>query len=97
MLRTILLPVTLSLSSISYGSCQLDSPEIGDAGPDSQRVCDMLESRSESSDITILDRKVHSARSVSVIIELDDQLRTLEYELSGADWKVAEPALAGHQ
>ncbi len=36
MLKTILLPLTLSFSSVTYGSCLLDSPEIGDIGPGSQ-------------------------------------------------------------
>jgi len=90
MLKTILLPLTLSFSSVTYGSCLLDSPEIGDIGPGSQLVCQLLESRFPQLDIAILDRKIHSYDTVSVIVEVNDQHETMEYKLKGADWKLTK-------
>ena len=96
MLRTFMLPLALSVSSISHGACWLDSPEIGDIGPGSQLVCNMLESRFPHSDIAILDRTIHSHNSVSVIVAVDGQPESLDYQLTGADWKLIAPTLAGN-
>ena len=54
----------------------------------------MLESRVPDSNIAILDRKIHSSSSVSVLVLLDGQSRMLEYKLKGADWELVEPTLA---
>ncbi len=85
MLRTILISLSLTVSSASYGACQLDSPEIGDIGPGSELVCNMLESRVPNSDIAILDRKIHSPNTVSVIVMMDGKPETLEYKLKRAN------------
>ena len=95
MLRIISLPLALTFSSVSYGACLPDAPEIGDVGPGSELVCDMLESRIPDSNIAILDRKINSPNTVSVIVMLDGQSKTLEYKLKGADWELIEPILAG--
>ncbi|MCP3852888.1 MAG: hypothetical protein GY694_22070 [Gammaproteobacteria bacterium] len=95
MLRIISISLALTFSSVSYGACISDSPEIGDIGPRSELVCDLLEPRVPNSKITILDRKIHSSNSVSVIVLLDGQSRTLEYKLKGADWELIETTLAG--
>jgi len=70
-----------------YATCTLDAPEIGDIGPDSQRVCEQLASQSPQSDIAILDRRIHSPEAVSVMVSVDGQRQSLEYVLRGADWR----------
>jgi len=94
MLKTILLPLALTFSSVSFAACLSDSLEIGDIGPGSQLVCRMLVSRFPNSDIAILDRKIESQNAVSVIVAVDGQPKSLEYKLRGADWALVEPALA---
>ena len=94
MLRTTLLTLTLTVSSGSYGACLTDSPEIVDIGPDSSLICNMLESRLPQSDIAILDRQIHSPNTISVIVSVDEQPESLTYTLTGADWKLINPALA---
>lgn len=93
MLRTTLLSLSLTISMVSYGACQLDSPELGDIGPGSELVCSMLESQFPDSDIEILDRKIHSSNTVSVIVMIHGKPETLKYTLKKADWKLTEPAL----
>lgn len=95
MLKTILLPLSLTFSSISFAACLPDSAEIGDVGPDSEIVCTELETRLPQSDIVVVDRNIHSPNSVSVIVMVDGQTESLEYKLIGPDWKLTVPALAG--
>ena len=94
MLKSILIPVLLTTTSVSYGACLPDATEIGDIGPASQLVCDMLEVRSPNSDITILDRTIESHNAVSVAVDINGRTELLNYRLTGADWRLAEPALA---
>ena len=95
MLKIISLPLALAFSSVSYGACMPDSPEMGDIGPSSELVCDLLESQIPRTNIAIIDRKIHSPNSVSVIVLRDGQSRSLQYKLKGADWELIEATLAG--
>ena len=95
MLKVISISLALTFSSVSYGTCLPDSPEIGDIGPSSELVCDLLESQVPDTNVAIIDRKIHSSNSVSVMALLDGQSRTLEYKLKGADWELIEATLAG--
>ena len=95
MLKTILLPLSLTFSSVAFAACLPDSPELGDVGPDSQLVCTRLGARFPQTNIVVVDRKIHSPNSVSVIVTVDGQSESLEYKLIGADWELTEPALAG--
>jgi hypothetical protein len=94
MLKTILLPLSLTFSSVSFAACLSDSPEMGDIGPDTQLVCTRLEAQYPQSDIAVVDRKIYSSSSVSLIVTVDGQTKSLEYELIGADWELTEPDLA---
>lgn len=91
MIKTILFTLTLAVIPGAHAACLQDSPEIGDIGPSSQLVCDLLEARFTQSDIAILDRKMHSRDTVAVIVAMNGQLQSLEYNLHGADWKLTEP------
>jgi hypothetical protein len=95
MLKTILLPLSLTFSSVSFAACLPDSAEIGDVGPDSEIVCTGLEARFPQSDFVVVDRNIHSPNNVSVIVTVDGQSGSLEYKLIGSDWKLTEPAFAG--
>ena len=95
MFKYMLLPIILTMSSASYSACQLDSPEIGDIGPGSELVCDMLETRSQNSSITILDRMPKSNRAVSILVDVDGQKQSLNYRLVGANWRLADQVTAG--
>ena len=93
MLRIISLPLALAFSSVAYGACQIDSPEIGDVGLDSELICNMLDSNLPHSDIVILGRTIQSNNAVTVVVVVDDIPMSLEYRLVGVDWKL--PNLAG--
>ena len=95
MLKTILLPLSLTFSSVSFAACLPDSAEIGDVGLDSEIVCTGLEARFPQSDFVVVDRNIHSPNNVSVIVTVDGQSGSLEYKLIGSDWKLTEPAFAG--
>ncbi|MCW8903420.1 hypothetical protein, partial [Sedimenticola sp.] len=58
--------MTLLLASASYGACQQDAAEIGDIGPESQQVCQMLEGRFPESSSVIIDRQIHSGSNISI-------------------------------
>lgn len=94
MLRTILFSLTLISTSVTYGACLPDTAEIGDIGPGSQLVCNMLEARYPQSNIAVLDRKIHSQNTVLVIVSVDGQSESLKYNLRGADWMLTEPSFA---
>ena len=85
MASTILKPILWSLPLLVsfplYATCTPDAPEIGDIGPDSQRVCEQLASQFPQSDIAILDRSIHSPEAVSVMVSLDGRQQSLEYQL----------------
>jgi hypothetical protein len=94
MLRATLMTTTLLFASSTYAACEPDALEIGDTGPASQRVCEMLEARFPRSNISIVDREIYSGNSVEVIASVDGQKESLTYQLVGADWALAEPTLA---
>lgn len=89
--KAIMVLVALLLSSAVYGGCQIDSPELGDIGPDSRLVCDMLEHQHPySRDIKVLDRELHSRNRVRVLIAVDNRQASLLYHLVGANWRLIE-------
>jgi len=96
MFKTILLPLSLTFSSISFAACISVPPEIGDIGPDSQLICTRLEAGFPQKNIVVIDRKIHSPNSISVSVTVEGQSESLGYKLIGADWKLTEPALAGN-
>ena len=95
MFRSLLLSIILTASSTAYAACYLDSPEIGDIGPGSELVCDMLETRSQNSSITILDRMPKSNKAVSILVDVDGEKQSLNYRLVGANWRLEDQVTAG--
>jgi hypothetical protein len=91
MLKTMLLPLTLTASSLSYAACLPDSPEIGDSGPSSEMVCEMLETKHPGNQFEIIDRVIRAQDSVKVIVMVGDKPASMEYKLVGADWKLTQP------
>jgi hypothetical protein len=94
MLRTIVFPLSLLVASAAQAVCIPDAPEFGDTGPGSERVCGALTSQFPRSDIRIVDRKIHSGNSVSVVASVDGRVVALAYDLVGSDWVLAEPTVA---
>lgn len=84
MYRTTLSLLALIMPSLVNSACPQDSVEIGDIGPDSQQVCDMLKTHFPSSDVVILDRHILSSHAVSV----NDHFKSLRYSLVGPNWKL---------
>ena len=80
--------------SITEARCVVDATEVGDIGPDSERVCHMLLQRMPAAEIEILTREIKSRNAVSLTIEVDGQLRTLDYRLAGMDWVLSETDFA---
>lgn len=90
MFKIVLLSLALSLSTVVNGSCLPDPPELGDIGPDSNVVCQLLESWLPESNIAILDRNFPAYDTVSITVEVDGRHETIEYKLERADWKLTK-------
>ena len=95
--RALFLIIAMSLSSLSYGTCQNSSYEIGDTGPDDALVCIMLNSRYPGSEIRIVNREIHDANRVSVLVEVDDRPQRFEYLLNGYEWRPGNTGLLTDQ
>ncbi|MES9957240.1 MAG: hypothetical protein ABW086_09335 [Sedimenticola sp.] len=80
--------MALVLPSLVQGACIQDSVEIGDTGPDSQQVCDLLNAHFPRSDAVIINRDIHASDSVTVKVSLNDRIKLLNYTLSGATWSL---------
>lgn len=77
-----LLPGTLGASA----NCVTDAPEIGDIGPDSERVCSELESRFPAATLAVEGRAIHSPTEVMVSASVDGEPTLLDYRLTGYTW-----------
>lgn len=88
------LGLVLIFAGPAAADCVPDSEEIGDIGPGSSRICEMLESRFPGADSRIGDREIHSAESVTVVVSLDGRMRYLDYRLIGPDWVLKTPQVA---
>lgn len=95
MRKTILFAALLSMTGISHAICVTDAPEIGDVGPASEYVCDMLDAWIPQANIAILDRTPLSPDSVSILVSLNGHQKFLKYVLSGPRWVLSEEALIG--
>lgn len=87
--------LAMSAASTSYAACLPDAAEIGDNGPGSLYICEMLEARYPQLEIEILDRRIVSSDTVAVYLEMGGQAEVLEYNLVGAQWQLAETSIAG--
>ena len=94
MLKVSIFTLSLLVVSTSQAGCLPDAYEIGDIGPGSDRICNMLEAQLPHSDIVIVDRKILSKNDISVTLVVDGKIDSLKYKLSGADWKLARPNIA---
>jgi hypothetical protein len=96
MTRKLLFLLILALAANVQADCVPDREEIGDTGPASSRVCEMLDKRFPEADFKILDREIHSGKSVSLIVLSGSETLSLDYRLVGADWVLEKPRVAGN-
>lgn len=89
--KAIMILVTVLLAPAVYGGCQVDSPELGDIGPESLLVCKMLEHQHPySGSIKVLGREPYSRNRVRVFIEVDNRQASLLYDLVRANWHLVD-------
>jgi hypothetical protein len=81
-----LLPAALG----AQAACLPDAPELGDIGPDSVRVCSMLEQRFPGTLLTVDDRSIHSSTTVTVSASVNGNPVRLDYRLIGFEWVLDE-------
>ncbi len=81
-----ILPVALGASA----TCVTDSPEMGDIGPSSELICNLLERQFPESALAVRGRSIHSPTEVSVVTSVDGRPVSLRYELSGYTWRLDE-------
>lgn len=95
-MKTILVTaLTMGVASVSHAACLPDASEIGDAGPGSELVCDMLEAKFPQLEIAIVDRKIHSGSDVTLELVIGNRPETIDFELVGARWQPVETTIAG--
>jgi hypothetical protein len=90
MINLKLLSCMLIATSGVQAQCLVDSPEIGDIGPASERVCTYLEQRFPTSALQVRSREIRSPRYVSLLVSVDGKPDRIEYELSGMNWSVTQ-------
>jgi hypothetical protein len=95
--RIAMLPIAMLFTSTVYGACLPGTMEIGDTGPGHRVICETLSSQYPDSDIRILNREIHSADRVSVLIEVDGHPQRVEYRLSGFRWDREDSGLLANQ
>jgi hypothetical protein len=69
-------------------ACLPDAPELGDLGPDSGRVCDVLEHELPGTTLAVDGRSIHSATAVTVSASVDGRPVRLDYRLVGLTWEL---------
>ena len=87
MFKKILLPITLIFAPQAHSACQPDAAQIGDIGPSSQIVCQLLESQFPQSESSIVDRKIITENAISINVVIDGKAQLLSFNLKGANWK----------
>ena len=93
--RTMLILAMLVVSRVN-ADCFQDTLEIGDIGPESQLVCDRLESMYPGKHIEITGRHIRSQNAVTILLTIDGQKEALSYRLSGADWRPCQSLIANN-
>lgn len=84
-----LLPATLGV----HAACLPDAPELGDIGPASERVCNLLEDRFPGARLTVDDRSIHSPTAVTVSASVNGRRVQLDYRLIGLTWALDSGAV----
>lgn len=98
MYKALMIPIALFLSSSVHGGCQADPPELGDIGPDSGNVCEMLEHQHPYSEqIRVVDRELYSRSRVRVMVALDNRPASLLFSLVGANWRLTGFRFAAYE
>ncbi|MCG8426454.1 MAG: hypothetical protein MI754_03750 [Chromatiales bacterium] len=94
MIKKILIPLALVASSATQASCLTDVPEIGDIGPGSDQVCDLLRVTFPAASTAVIDRDVRGNNTVVVKVLVDEQPKFLHYHLIGVEWRLLDLRLA---
>ena len=94
MIQYILIPAALAIAAGAQAACVTDSTELGDIGPGSSLVCESLEAQYPDSDLSVVNREIHSGERVSIQVLVDGNARSLTYRLVGADWLLKAPQVA---
>ena len=94
MIKSITILLTLACATGSQAECLSGNWEIGDTGPGSSRVCETLEAQFPEASLAVVDRRIHSADEVSVVVTVDGRAQALDYRLIGADWVLEPPGIA---
>lgn len=87
MLKKILLPLALIIAPQAHSACQPDVAQIGDVGPSSQSVCELLEAQYPQADSAVVGRKIVTDSAVSLNVVIDGKPQLLSFNLKGADWQ----------
>lgn len=94
MTRHMLFALSFCFAAASQAACTPDTVEIGDTGPDSSQICQKLQQRYPDAQLEILDRQIHTAESVSIVVSVDGEIQPLGYRLVGADWVLTKSQIA---
>ena len=84
--QIIALLASFSVMGVVQATCQADDPEIGDIGPNSNRVCETLHRDFPNATINVVDRKIQTSTDVIVMARIDGKPLSIEYWLVNADW-----------
>jgi hypothetical protein len=79
----------LYLAFDASAQCVIDTPEMGDIGPSSERVCSALEQRFPTATLAVENRIPDSPEAVSVLVRINGQRTALRYELSRGTWSLS--------
>ena len=93
--RTILILILLAVSNAN-ADCLQDTLEIGDIGPESQLVCDRLDSMYPGKHIEITGREIRSQSNMTIYLTIEGQKDSLSYRLVGANWMPCQPLIANN-
>ncbi len=96
MFKTTILTLGLLVVFNANAGCLPDSVELGDIGPESQLVCEKLESMYPDKHIVITGRELMSHNDVTILLTVEAQEVSLNYRLVGADWKLSQPLIANY-
>ena len=97
MKKLLITALPLAITFSAHGACVSDSFELGDIGPNAERVCALLASQSQAADVRILDRKIQTPNIVHLTVKINGQKASQILHLRGADWQLVEPLTAGIQ
>ncbi|MEJ2613025.1 MAG: hypothetical protein P8179_23965 [Candidatus Thiodiazotropha sp.] len=86
MIKYAYFPLVLTLAANAHATCVPDTLEIGDSGPGSFQVCQVLGDHYPDANINILNRTIQAADKVSILVSVNGQMQWIAYQLAGPDW-----------